>query len=168
MAQTQATSEKEQYLRVNEDEAQRTLRLLRAYPADKADLKPSDRMGSAKDVAWVLALSNYVVDPILKGELSGAGKLPPAPSSWQETLSAFEESHRAATDKIRNMKDEDMNGTVRMPVGPGKVGDLRRGEVLWMFLHDRIHHRGQLSVYCRLAGAKVPSIYGPSGDEPWT
>ena len=30
---------------------------------------------------------------------------------------------------------------------------------------DEAHHRGQLTVYLRLAGGKVPSIYGPSGDE---
>jgi len=34
-------------------------------------------------------------------------------------------------------------------------------------LLDQIHHRGQLSIYMRIAGAKVPSIYGPSADEPW-
>jgi uncharacterized damage-inducible protein DinB len=28
-----------------------------------------------------------------------------------------------------------------------------------------IHHRGQLSSYLRPMGSKVPSIYGPSGDE---
>jgi uncharacterized damage-inducible protein DinB len=28
------------------------------------------------------------------------------------------------------------------------------------------HHRGQLSVYLRLAGSAVPSIYGPSADAP--
>ena len=27
------------------------------------------------------------------------------------------------------------------------------------------HHRGQFGVYLRLLGAKVPSSYGPSGDE---
>ena len=27
------------------------------------------------------------------------------------------------------------------------------------------HHRGQMTVYLRLMGAKVPSIYGPSADE---
>lgn len=32
---------------------------------------------------------------------------------------------------------------------------------------DSVHHRGQFSVYLRLAGGKVPSIYGPSADEPW-
>jgi len=38
---------------------------------------------------------------------------------------------------------------------------------MWFMLLDSIHHRGQLSVYVRMAGGKVPSIYGPSADEPW-
>jgi len=39
--------------------------------------------------------------------------------------------------------------------------------VLWSVLMDQVHHRGQLSVYLRLVGAKVPSIYGPTADETW-
>ena len=39
-------------------------------------------------------------------------------------------------------------------------------EMLWGFLFDAIHHRGQLSSYLRPMGAKVPSIYGPSADDP--
>ena len=27
------------------------------------------------------------------------------------------------------------------------------------------HHRGQLTVYLRMIGARVPAIYGPSADE---
>jgi uncharacterized damage-inducible protein DinB len=27
------------------------------------------------------------------------------------------------------------------------------------------HHRGQMTVYLRLMGAKVPSLFGPSADE---
>jgi uncharacterized damage-inducible protein DinB len=34
-------------------------------------------------------------------------------------------------------------------------------------LNHLAHHRGQLTVYLRLNDAKVPSIYGPSADEPW-
>jgi uncharacterized damage-inducible protein DinB len=51
-----------------------------------------------------------------------------------------------------------MNGT---PVWEAPLGDM-----LWGFLFDAIHHRGQLSAYLRPMGAKVPSIYGPSGDDP--
>jgi uncharacterized damage-inducible protein DinB len=35
-------------------------------------------------------------------------------------------------------------------------------------LHDQIHHRGQLTVYVRMAGGMVPSIYGPSADDTAT
>jgi hypothetical protein len=38
------------------------------------------------------------------------------------------------------------------------------GELLWFMFFDAIHHRGQLSTYIRPMGGKVPSIYGPSGD----
>ena len=41
------------------------------------------------------------------------------------------------------------------------------GAIASMMLWDQIHHRGQLSVYLRMAGGSVPSIYGPSADEPW-
>jgi uncharacterized damage-inducible protein DinB len=35
-----------------------------------------------------------------------------------------------------------------------------------MFLNHLVHHRAQLGVYLRLSGQPVPSIYGPSADEP--
>jgi uncharacterized damage-inducible protein DinB len=40
-------------------------------------------------------------------------------------------------------------------------------DALWLELLDHIHHRGQFSVYLRVAGAKVPSIYGPTADFEW-
>jgi uncharacterized damage-inducible protein DinB len=40
------------------------------------------------------------------------------------------------------------------------------GELLWYIFFDAIHHRGQLSTYIRPMGGQVPSIYGPSGDDP--
>lgn len=52
-------------------------------------------------------------------------------------------------------------------VAPKTMGDIPLMEFLWYSLFDHIHHRGQLSVYLRMVG-KVPSIYGPSGDESWT
>jgi len=42
------------------------------------------------------------------------------------------------------------------------------GEMFWLGLFDAIHHRGQLSVYLRPMGGRVPSIYGPSADDPGT
>ena len=58
-------------------------------------------------------------------------------------------------------------GVVKFYTGPKHVGDYRTMDFLWFLLHDQIHHRGQLSVYVRMAGGRVPSIYGPTADEPW-
>ena len=33
-------------------------------------------------------------------------------------------------------------------------------------MNHTIHHRGQLSVYLRLRNVPLPSIYGPTADEP--
>src|SRR5687767_958021 len=33
--------------------------------------------------------------------------------------------------------------------------------------HNDEHRKGPLSIYLRLVDGKVPSIYGPSADEPW-
>jgi uncharacterized damage-inducible protein DinB len=38
--------------------------------------------------------------------------------------------------------------------------------LVWQAVHNA-HHRGQLSTYLRPMGAKVPSIYGGSFDQPW-
>jgi uncharacterized damage-inducible protein DinB len=49
----------------------------------------------------------------------------------------------------------------------GKVlWEASLGDMLFGFLFDAVHHRGQLSSYLRPMGSKVPSIYGPSGDDP--
>lgn len=35
-----------------------------------------------------------------------------------------------------------------------------------MFMNHLVHHRAQLGVYLRLQNVPVPSVYGPSADEP--
>jgi uncharacterized damage-inducible protein DinB len=65
------------------------------------------------------------------------------------------------------LSDEQFNAMVDFFTGPKTMGKVRAGDILWMAAMDLVHHRGQFSVYLRMAGGKVPSIYGPSHDEPW-
>jgi uncharacterized damage-inducible protein DinB len=51
-----------------------------------------------------------------------------------------------------------------MLVGDYVAWEGAAGEIMWGFLFDKIHHRGQLSTYLRPMGGKVPAIYGPSAD----
>jgi uncharacterized damage-inducible protein DinB len=41
----------------------------------------------------------------------------------------------------------------------------KKGEALESLVKHQIHHRGQMTVYMRIAGITVPGIYGPSKEE---
>ena len=159
-------TERDMYLQSFEREYPITLKVLKAYPAEKSELKPAEKSKNARELAWMLVLNQMVVTPTLRGELKPGG-MPPPPKSWNEVLATFETAHRDATAKLSQLSDEQMNRMITLPVGPKQMGEVRVADALWRFLSDTIHHRGRFSVYVRLAGGKLPSIYGPTADEPW-
>jgi len=160
-------SEKETYLQTWEREFQTTVKVLKAYPGDKLDFKPHERSRSARELAWVFVGEQAVVDMIVKGQVDFSKEMPKPPATMQEILGAFEKMHKENVGKVKNLSEADYNGLIKFPLGPKQMGDLRRADILWMPLMDQVHHRGQFSVYLRMAGGKVPSIYGPTADEPW-
>jgi len=159
-------SEKEMYLQGWEREAQTTVKVLKAFPPDKLDFKPHEKSRSARDLAWTFVGEEAMVEMIVKGKIDFGGS-PQAPATMAEILSAYEATHKGMVEKVKSMSEADYNSTIQFPVGPKQMGDFRKADVLWMMMMDAIHHRGQFSVYLRMAGGKVPSIYGPSADEPW-
>ena len=164
-------SPRERFLRVYEQEHATTMRVLRAYPADRLDLRPHPKAKTARELAWVFVLERGLGahvwnDAFAQGMPSGAAP-PEPPESWDEILAALEKAHREFGELVRNAPDEELHRTAKFFTGPGQMGDVPRLDFAWFLLHDQIHHRGQFSVYLRMADGKVPSIYGPSGDEPW-
>ena len=53
----------------------------------------------------------------------------------------------------------------RLLAGGHVVMEQPRHIVIRETINHLAHHRGQLTVYLRLAGATVPAIYGPSADD---
>ena len=84
-----------------------------------------------------------------------------------DLIPILEKAHADAVSKVKELSTEALDGQTTFPSGPGQMGQFRIMDLLWTPLLDMIHHRGQLSVYLRIVGAKVPSIYGPTADEPW-
>lgn len=163
-------SAKEAFLKTYEEENARTMRLLRAYPTDKLDLKPSPQLKTARELAWVFVAESMLGGKIWRDEFAKgvpAGKPPSPPQNWNEILSAIEKAQKEFGDIVRKASDDDLRVKVSFLVGPKKMSEMTRMDVLWFLLHDQIHHRGQFSIYQRIAGGKVPSIYGPTADEPW-
>ena len=164
-------SAKDAFLRTYDEEHARTMRLLRSYPTDKLDLKPAPILKSARELAWVFVLERGLGTSIWNDAFANgvpAGRTPPAaPQNWNEILDALEKAHRDYGNLVRNASDEDLRKQVHFLVGPKKMGQMSRMDSCWFLLHDQIHHRGQFSIYARMAGAKLASIYGPTADEQW-
>jgi len=165
---SQVMTEKDQFIDGWSREYATTLKLLRAFPAKgKEDFRPAEKSRTARELAWIFMMEEKVVESLTTGELTFT-EPPAAPAvSVGEIISMFEKSHQEVLAKVRAMPLERLYQTAKFPVGPQKMADVRIGQIFWMMLMDSIHHRGQWSVYLRMVGAKVPSIYGPTADEVW-
>ena len=161
-------SPKETLIETIEREYQTTLKVLRAFPADQGDLRPHPRSKTAKELAWMFVLERGLANRVMNGTLNTSGKPPEAPETFEQIITAFEQGQREYVELLRSFSDDQYNENVTFLVAPKTPGPVKRLDFAWFLLFDEIHHRGQFSVYLRMANGKVPSIYGPTADEPWS
>ena len=158
---------KDEFLRVWEREYQTTLKVLKAYPEGKGDLRPHEKLRTARELVWGFTNGeSWMVNGILTGKFDVGEAINP-PSSMREIVSNFEKVHTDAMTKVRRMTETELNKMVNFFVAPRKMGDVKATDLLAMMVMDQVHHRGQISIYLRIADGKVPSIYGPTADESW-
>lgn len=85
----------------------------------------------------------------------------------KELLEAFDKNVATSRAAVASATAEDLAKTWTLYSGDKVIFALPRTNVLWaMLVNHIIHHRAQLGVYLRLNDIPVPSIYGPSADEP--
>src|SRR5262245_15980559 len=148
------------YQSLRKFEFETTLRVLQAYPEDKVNIRPASKSRTAAELATVLASEERVIKTLIE---TGAinphlPKLQVAPT-MAGIISLWQEAVAGNNVLIAGLSAEDLAKIVdfyglRIPLA----------DALWIEMLDHIHHRGQFSVYLRIAGAKVPSIYGPTAD----
>ena len=166
-ARTAPGGHKRQIITMFAQEVPITLRLMKSYPAGKDTFTPHERSAPAVRLAHTFAMSNGVAVKAILGELHMPPEFPPAPATYTEAVESYERGARELLEALERMPESRLTETVEFFTGPRQTGQIPVGNLLWLMLLDAIHHRGQLSVYVRMAGGKVPSIYGPSADEPW-
>ncbi len=152
---------KDQILNFRQLEFGTTMRVLRAYPEEKLDMKPAEKSRSARELIQTIVREEFVCRGAVRGDICQGGALPGLPHGLNDMLEVLSRTHEEVQELIARAGVEELNRLIDF------YGHrLRVLDVLWLELHDQIHHRGQFSVYLRLAGARVPSIYGPTADEP--
>jgi len=152
-------------------EVENTRKLLNAIPDSALDWKPAEKNWNTAQLAshiaevfnWyeptlhqdVMDMAAYKYD---KGDISKASNI----------VAKFEENVIKAKDNLEKATDESMFGLWKMVVGdqPAVFPPMPRIQVVRSFLFNHLyHHRGELVVYLRATGNKVPSMYGPTADD---
>jgi uncharacterized damage-inducible protein DinB len=141
------------------------LRVLKALPSDRLDYRPHPNSRTAAEVAWTIASEEADLQVLLDtGKLDWKER--PHPAALAEIVAAYERNAAAVDERLASLDETRWEKRGQFLVGGAPVWEASMSEFAWGFLFDAIHHRGQLSAYLRPMGGKVPSIYGPSGDDP--
>lgn len=155
---------REYYKQCFETEKPTFLKVMNAVPPDKAAYKPHERSTSAGDIVWLLATElQDACELIDRGEVDYVFR--PAPGVGQ-AVAEYEKNAAALEQRLASVDDAKWDSKARLMMDGKTAWETTLGDMLFGFLFDAVHHRGQLSSYLRPMGAKVPSIYGPSGDDP--
>ncbi len=152
-------------------EVENTRKLLNAIPDSALEWKPSEKNWTTAQLAshiaevfnWykptlqqdVMDMAAYKYD---KGDISKAANI----------VAKFEENVLAAKDCLEAATDESMFTEWKMVAGGTDpiFPPMPRIQVVRSFLMNHLyHHRGELVVYLRATGNKVPAIYGPTADD---
>ncbi len=159
----------ENFLHEFEHEAKTTRRFLEQLPAGKLSWKPHEKSLSAGQLALHIASAPAgIIGMAMVEEVPAPdfGRSFDEATSVDQVLSAHEESVAAVKRQLPTLTDAQMGQMWRMVKDGAPILEIPRAAMIRNIMMNHIyHHRGQFGVYLRLMGAKVPSAYGPSGDE---
>jgi uncharacterized damage-inducible protein DinB len=150
------------YLPRLKNEHRVTRSVIEAIPLDKGDYRPDPISKSALDLAWHIAATEMrFLNAVAAGEFDLTPM--PRPESVKNSagLSAwYAENFAPRVEKLTTLSNDQLVKIIDFR------GMFQQPAVMYLpfMLHHSVHHRGQLSVYLRPMGAKVPSIYGESYD----
>ncbi len=161
-----------EYLMAEMDrEVDRSRRALEQVPAGSYDWKPHEKSMIFGYLANMVAtIPMWITMQIAQDELDVA---PADGSKFEqkrtetsgELLTALDEAAAKARSAFEKTTDDHLMTTWKLLAGGNVVMEAPRYEMIQDTIHHWVHHRGQMTVYLRLMGAKVPAIYGPSADD---
>jgi uncharacterized damage-inducible protein DinB len=152
-------------------EVERSRKALEQVPDGQYQWKPHERsmvFGYLADM--VATMPTWVAMEIDRDELDIAPaegqstkKAPKETSA--DLVKALDEAAAEARMALEKTTDEHLETDWKLLARGNVVWQASRKEVIQDTINHWAHHRGQMTVYLRLMGAKVPALYGPSADE---
>lgn len=152
-------------------EVERSRRVLQEVPEGKYDWKPHEKSMVFGYLAELVATMPTWITMIVKQDeldiapASGERQPPTPKNSSREYVEALDKAAADARQALSGTNEEHLKTKWRLLVRGQVVLEMPRHEMIRDTINHWAHHRGQMTVYLRLLGAKVPALYGPSADE---
>ena len=161
----------ELFLAELEREAPRTRRAIEQVPLGRDDWAPhSKSMPLGRLAGLVASMPSWVSLVIDQDELNltpEPGKSQYQPPAMDKLVEVHDGHIAKARESLLKTHDDYLETTKwRLLAGGKVVMEQPRHIVLRETINHLAHHRGQLTVYLRMCDRKVPSIYGPTADDP--
>jgi uncharacterized damage-inducible protein DinB len=152
-------------------EVERSRGALAEVPEGKYDWKPHEKSMIFGYLANMVAtIPMWITMQITQDELDVApadgGKMEQKRMDTSaELVEALDKAATGARAAFEKTTDEHLKTNWRLLARGKVVAEAPRFEMIQDTFGHWAHHRGQMTVYLRLIGAKVPALYGPSADD---
>jgi uncharacterized damage-inducible protein DinB len=152
-------------------EVERSRKALEQVPDGQYQWKPHERsmiFGYLADM--VATMPTWIAMEIDRDELDvapaeGQGTKKPQKETRADLLKALDEAATEARTALEKTTDDHLETDWKLLARGNVVWQGSRKEMIQDTINHWAHHRGQMTVYLRLMGAKVPALYGPSADD---
>ena len=145
-----------------------TRRALERVPTDKGAWKPHTKSFPLGHLAQLIAsMPGWIHTMVTTTELDLSKGSGYSLESTEALVARFDKLVAEARAALLAAKESDLDVAWSLKHGDHVLLTMPRRDNIRSTLNHLIHHRGQLSVYLRLVDVPVPSMYGPTADEPW-
>jgi uncharacterized damage-inducible protein DinB len=152
-------------------EVERSRHALEQVPDGKYDWKPHDKSMIFGYLANMVAtIPTWLAMEIKQDELDvapakGSNMEQKRMDTSDELLKALDKAAADARSALQKTTDDHLMTSWRLLARGKVVMEAPRYVMIQDTINHWTHHRGQMTVYLRLMGAKVPALYGPSADD---
>lgn len=152
-------------------EVERSRQALAEVPEGKYDWKPHEKSMIFGYLANMVAtIPMWINMQISQDELDVApadgGKMEQQKmDTGAEFIQALDKAAAGAREAFAKTTDDHLKTNWRLLARGKVVMEAPRFEMIQDTFNHWAHHRGQMTVYLRLMGSKVPALYGPSADD---
>ena len=145
-----------------------TRKAIARVPADKGDWKPHPKSFALSSLAQLVAIMpGWITNMVTATELDLAKSPGYTKQTTEALLAMFDKLVVEARATLAAATDDDFAVSWSLKHSGNVLLTLPRREVVRQTINHLVHHRAQLTVYLRLLDVPVPSMYGPTADEPW-